>query len=220
MSENKFSKLKNIAVDVLFPPRCPFCKSVIPREMLMCDRCREALPGADYSRHAMGGAPCAVALPYIAPYAAAMKSYKFGKKSDYARAFAYLTVNAIRRLYGEQTFDAVTCVPMSKKSSRKRGFHHAETLAAHIAGLLDVPYLELLEKYKENLPQHFLKRSDRENNVKGVYRAKNKALCRGKNVLLIDDILTTGYTIGECVRVLRRAGCKSVCCAVTCTAIV
>lgn len=220
MHETAFSKLKRKTAEIVFPSRCPFCKAVISGDKLFCDTCTKALPQIAYSRFAAGGIPCSAALPYFEEYAGAMKRYKFGKKSDYARAFAFLTVRAARLKFGDQHFDAVACVPMSERAKRKRHFEHAEILAKKCAELLDLPYIEALEKHKENKPQHTLRRSERERNVKGVYRIKDKSLCRGKSILLIDDIITTGNTLGECVRVLKRGGCKCVCCAVTCTTIV
>lgn len=220
MPKKESSKIKKRAVDLLFPRRCPFCNSFLSGDSLICDHCTKELPGTTYSRFAMGGAPCAAALPYMDKYAEAMKRYKIGKKSDYANAFADLTVKAAKVSFPDEHFDFVACVPMSENDKRKRGFCHAETLAEKCAELLGLPYVELLEKYKENQTQHTLRRSEREQNVKGVFRVTDKSLCSGKTILLIDDIITTGNTLGECVRVLKKGGCKAVFCAVTCTTIV
>ena len=220
MSEKEISKLKRKAVELVFPRRCPFCRSLISGDMLFCSRCAKELPGTAYSRYAIGGVPCAAALPYMDRYAQAMKRYKIGKKVDYSNTFAFLTVKAAKIYFPDESFDFVTCVPMSEAEKRKRGFNHAETLAVKCSELLGLPYVNALEKCKENNPQHTMKRSQREDNVRGVFRATDKSLCNGKTVLLIDDIITTGNTLGECVRVLKRSGCKAVFCAVTFTTIV
>ena len=149
MHETAFSKLKRKTAEIVFPSRCPFCKAVISGDKLICDTCTKALPQIAYFRFAAGGIPCSAALPYFEEYAGAMKRYKFGKKSDYARAFAFLTVRAARLKFGDQHFDAVACVPMSERAKRKRHFEHAEILAKKCAELLDVPYIEALEKHKE-----------------------------------------------------------------------
>ena len=81
-----------------------------------------------------------------------------------------------------------------------------------------VHYADLLEKHKQNKAQHTLKSSEREKNVRGVFRAINKNEIEGKSVLIIDDIITTGNTLGECCRILIKAGAKRVCCAALCSA--
>jgi predicted amidophosphoribosyltransferase len=73
---------------------------------------------------------------------------------------------------------------------------------------------------KQNKPQHTLKGSERRKNVKGVYRVIDKTAIKDKRILLIDDIITTGNTLGECASVLKHHGCRSVSCVVLCTTLV
>lgn len=84
---------------------------------------------------------------------------------------------------------------------------------------MNIPYCDTLEKFKENLEQHSIKASERAKNVMGVYRIIDKELIKDKKILIIDDIITTGHTLGECAKILMKKGCKSVDCAVLCSVI-
>ena len=208
--------MKNRIISVLFPKRCPFCREVIPAEKDFCDSCKSKLPGVVYEEFIMGGVPCCAPLLYIDEYAYAVKCFKFGKKKYYARPLALLLLYAVLDVYDLTSFDYVTFVPMHKKKLRREGFNHAALLAKELSKLTGIPCAELLEKYKKNKPQHTLSRSRRFENVKGVYRVIDKSVVKNKKILLIDDIMTTGNTIGQCAEMLKKAGCVNVSCAVVC----
>lgn len=211
----KGSRIKATALDLLFPRRCPFCRAVIPLGEDMCAPCAKALPRTVYRRFAVGGVRCCAPLPYEGAYAAAVKRFKFGKQSGYAHALARLTAQAAARSYDLQTVDMITCVPEYRKAHRR--FRHAEVLARSCAEQTGIPYADVLEKHRKNLPQHTLRLTMRAENVRGVYRVIDAAHVRGKRILLIDDIITSGNTLGECARMLRKSGCREVLCAAVCT---
>ena len=110
-------------------------------------------------------------------------------------------------------FDAVTWVPVSKKRLKKRGFDQARMLCASLCVDWHVEPQETLRKITDNPPQSGLDDpAARRANVLNVYEAVEPAAIRGKRFLLIDDILTTGATLSECVRILREAGAADVVC--------
>ena len=217
---SKFNAAKNSIATALFPNRCPYCRKVIEPQEYACSQCRKKLPTMVYHRFALGGTPCSAALPYQDEYADAVKRYKFGKKASFARPLAVVMFRAAQESFDLDRFDVVTWVPMRRQEKRRRRFDHAELLAQELATMAGLPCDELLEKYKKNRPQHSLKRSEREQNVRGVYRVPDKSLVKNKRILLVDDIITTGSTLGECVRMLRRAGCRYADCAVVCATVV
>ena len=112
-----------------------------------------------------------------------------------------------------QSFDGVAWVPMTKAKKRKRGYDQSELLAREAAKTLGLPCLPLLEKRKETETQHQL------SNVKNSYEARPEA--RGKALLLVDDIVTTGATLRECAKALYEAGAARVTglCAADCAAV-
>lgn len=204
-------------VSVFFPQRCACCGRVIVPSALFCPECLAALPKTVYERSAVGGFLCSAALLYEEPYSTALKRFKFHSKPGGLQGFAFLTAKAARERFEGKDFDAVTCVPMTRLAVFKRGYNQSEELARACAKLMALPFEPVLEKYRSNAPQRTLNRSQRAKNVRGVFRIRKSHSVTGKRYLLIDDVITTGSTLGECARVLKTGGCSEVCCAVLCT---
>ncbi len=190
-------------VSVFFPQRCACCGRVIVPSALFCPECLAALPKTVYERSAVGGFLCSAALLYEEPYSTALKRFKFHSKPGGLQGFAFLTVKAARERFAGKDFDAVTCVPMTRLAVFKRGYNQSEELARACAKLMALPFEPVLEKYRSN--------------ARGVFRIRKSHSVTGKRYLLIDDVITTGSTLGECARVLKTGGCSEVCCAVLCT---
>ena len=125
----------------------------------------------------------------------------------------------IKDVYRDREFDLVTCVPMHKDTLRERGYNQAELLAKECARLLGIEYADLLAKTKKNKTQHSIKAAERAKNVIGVYSPIDKNLIKGKRILIIDDIITTGSTLGECARILSKCKCGEICCCTLCTSL-
>ncbi|MBQ1834719.1 MAG: ComF family protein, partial [Oscillospiraceae bacterium] len=103
---------------------------------------------------------------------------------------------------------------------RQRGYDQAQRIAVELGKLWDTPPQTLLCKVFDNPPQSGLSsREERKGNVLGVYEPVETAEIQGAKVLLVDDIITTGATLGECVRVLKAAGAQSVVCATVASAV-
>jgi ComF family protein len=103
--------------------------------------------------------------------------------------------------------DYIVPVPLHKSRLREREFNQAALLARHIADDLNITALEgLLKRHRPTRAQVDLERSDRLENVKGSFCVEPKHDLRGKNILLIDDVLTTGATSSEAASALKAAG--------------
>lgn len=212
-------KLKESVKDILFPVRCPYCETVIHKTEYACEDCKKKFPSPAIIRYAVGGYKCTSPFPYDGIFKKAVKRFKFGNKGGYAKQLAFPMVQSILESYPGVDFDLITCVPMHKKRLAQRGYNQAELLARECAKIMNIPYCDTLEKFKENREQHSIKASERAKNVKGVYRIIDKELVCDKNILIIDDIITTGHTLGECAKILMKKGCKSAECAVLCSVI-
>ena len=205
-------KLTEAFLDLLFPPKCPFCGKILDRAGV-CPACRDSLPWtaeADALRELPGGLRCAAPLWYEGPVRDALLRLKFQGASALARPLGELIAQcAAEHFSGE--FDAVAWVPVSRKRLRQRGYDQAELLARAAGALWGVRPQRLLVKVRDNPAQSGLEgAAARAENVRAVYRAQNAA---GRRVLLIDDICTTGATLAECARTLRAAGAEAVVCA-------
>ncbi len=209
----------NAFCDYLFTVHCPYCGNVIERNEYACKTCKSKFPENSIISYAVGGYKCAAPFPYTDIYSNAVKRFKFNNCGIYAKPLAFMITTSIMEVYGSKKFDIVTCVPMHRKAQKTRGYNQAELLARECADIMGIEYAELLEKFKENKTQHSIKANERAKNVKGVYRIRNKDYAYGKSVLIIDDIITTGNTLGECAATLIKSGCKEVSCAALCAVI-
>lgn len=206
-----------IFCDCIFTARCPYCEKVIEIGGYVCEKCKSGFPNNAITEYAVGGYKCACAFPYADQFKRAVTSFKFNNCGAYAKSFSIPLVKAINEVFPNESFDIITCVPMHKNAEIDRGYNQARLLARECAFRMNLKYGDLLEKYKENKPQHSLGVSERVKNVKGVYRMRKKADVKDKSILIIDDIITTGNTLGECARMLKKAGCREVYCAALCT---
>jgi ComF family protein len=113
------------------------------------------------------------------------------------------------RLRGRQ-FDLIVPVPLHPARQRERGFNQASLLAELLARQSSIPLKPLLERIRYTNTQTALDRSERMENLHNAFRLRKNVDVRGLRVLLVDDVLTTGSTMNECARVLKRAGALSV----------
>ena len=202
-------------LDLLFPPKCPFCGKVLDTAGV-CPGCQGSLPwteGDEGLREGPGGLRCAAPLWYEDAAREGILRFKFQGASAAAEPLGALIAQcAAERFSGE--FDAVTWVPVSRKRLRKRGYDQAELLARAACRLWETEPERLLEKSTDNPAQSGIQdAAARRANVLGVYEIAGGASAAGKRILLIDDICTTGATLTECIRVLKDAGAENVVCA-------
>ncbi len=201
--------------DLLFPPKCPFCGRILKRPGI-CAECEANLPrteGREALRHLPGGFMCAAPLFYEGRVREAILRFKFGKVSGMAPALGELVAQcAAEHFSGE--FDTVSWVPVSRRRLRERGFDQARLLAEAACRCWQTKPEELLRKTEDNAAQSSLSNAAaRRANVLGMYEAVWISAIQGRNILVIDDVCTTGATLAECARTLRDAGAASVICA-------
>lgn len=103
-------------------------------------------------------------------------------------------------------------IPLSKKRLRERGVNQAELIAQHLAGKMSVKMSNnILEKIKHTETQVKVKsRENRLKNLKGTFKVSHPRLLKGKTIILVDDVATTGATLFEAGQVLKKAGAKKV----------
>lgn len=209
---DELNKLSRNILDFFFPRRCPFCGAVAGKELL-CKKCLRSLPfTGDHAVREGTFGRCAAPLYYEDRVREAILQFKFKDKLGGMSCFGMLMAECAAEHYSG-AFDAITWVPVSKKRLKKRGFDQTRYLTGSMCVDWHVAPIETLRKVTDNPPQSTLETEEqRRANVLGVYEAVNAEQFRGKRLLLVDDILTTGATLSECVRVLKEAGAGEVMC--------
>lgn len=216
ISENILN-LKDKILELIFPPRCIFCSKVVAVGKYACHGCAIETSYNTFTHIVLEigeeNIDCISPFKYSGKVKEAIWRFKFRGQKYYAKYFAKIMSNELFEFC--KNTDVVTSVPLSKSSMRKRGYNQSECLAKSIAKNFGLKYENLLIKPKENFSQHELTLSERIENVKGVYKVLNAESIRNKNILLCDDVVTTGSTLKECAKMLKFAGaCSVVCCTI------
>ena len=137
--------------------------------------------------------------------------FKFKGKRILGRKLAYFAYNVLKLNKEFLESEIIIPVPLHPKKERERGFNQCEVLALELAKLTNKKFFKnILIKIKNTPPQSILNLRERKNNVKGAFYVKNNSFIYNKNILLIDDIYTSGCTILECSKVLKKAGAKKI----------
>jgi len=196
---------------LFFPPKCLCCEERVPPDRLFCPACAADLPEKPYHRVIQledgRELPVFSPLAYEGGYRESLLLYKFEGYQILALRIGLLIADLVDGLPKQDW--AVTYVPLSQERRRDRGFDQSELLAWQVARHHDLPVLDLLKKTRRTKIQHELSREERLVNLVGAYQASGEAA--GKDILLVDDIVTSGATLKECASMLYQAGARSVC---------
>ena len=200
---------------LLFPPKCVLCKKLLARdESDICHRCRRAIPEIEKTKMRFSFVAGWTALWYYKGDARlSLLRFKFRGKRCYFRAYGRALAMHLRQKDFDR-YEVLTFVPVAPLRKLIRGYDQVELIAKAVAKELDIPLLRTLRKIRNTPPQSgFRDVSQRRANVLGAYKINDPALIRDKQILLLDDVITTGATVSECARVLLTAGAKEVYCA-------
>ncbi len=164
--------------------RCLICSEPIDNEAVVCDVCQ---------KHGRKFKKAICPFVYDGKVRKAILGFKDSDKRYLAKVFAKFVVEEIKKEGIE--VGRITYVPLSAKKKRKRGFDQAELLAREIAKLLDLRVEKFFEKVKDGKTQKFSSFKERHENMIGMYKLLDVDLRKDDNVLIVDDIITTGATI-------------------------
>jgi ComF family protein len=197
------------SIRLIKPPYCPRCGQPFRSPLALayspehqCGTCRAQPPPFDHAR-AIGH--------YEGPLRQAIHLLKYRGKLHLKQPLLQLAVEHFDAHFPGTSFDAIIPVPLHRERLMQREFNQAAVLAQGLACHLHVPVLEqLLVRVRLTRPQVELSGSERRQNVKQAFAVTNSAALKGKLVLAVDDVLTTGATLAEVARTLKVAGAKQV----------
>lgn len=210
---NKLSiyEFKRRALSVLFPNICPFCGRAIDAREYRCEACSELLPTI------RGELPPPENISrlyaccwYSGIVRSAVHMLKFKCLIYPADTFGLMMSEMLR---GVQV-DALVPVPSGLLSIEKRGFSPAAVIAERISMRLDIPIENALTADIDKIEQKTLTRKSRKINAQNCFHLANNANVRGKRLLIVDDVTTTGSTLSALAAILLSAGAEDVSAAV------
>ena len=137
--------------------------------------------------------------------------YKFNSKSYLYKPLAHIMVESIKDLNLHEHIDLICYIPSHRRKEAIRGYNQSELLAKYISEKLDLKLSKgNLIKYRHTKEQNKLDKTGRISNLKNSFKVKRPEEFKGKSILLIDDIVTTGSTFIECAKVLNVAGARQI----------
>ena len=221
--------------DILFPEKCIFCGKLLSSDENgycigcghrlsyvtepVCMRCGKPVADAETeycSNCEMNIFPAldkgAAVWVYDEVTKPAMADFKYGGCAEDAAVYADEICSAQYDFIQKCKPDAIVPVPIHKKRFRFRGYNQAERLATEIGKRIGIPVLPLIKRTLYTQPLKKLSATERKKSLLSAFEADEK-LCREQipaNVILVDDIYTTGSTVEVCARVLKSIGVKNV----------
>jgi len=143
--------------------------------------------------------------------ALAIAAFKYGKNIGVGEALAEMFASHPFPGVDFSNFDLIVPAPLHKNRLRQRGFNQALLLAKALAKKhrIAMDFTSLIRK-SDTVPQTSLDKKLRKKNIKGAFDIRNGEKLRGKSIILVDDVYTTGSTLKECSSTLRKGGAKTV----------
>lgn len=200
-------------LDLLFPPCCPICRKTVVVQGEWCRACftlvwapRE-LELASHGITALDA--CFVVCDYTAGVQKLVREMKFRKGRRYGCYLTWL-LNQYQGFGRLGAIDSVIPVPLSPERLKVRGYNQTEVIFRPWAENKRLLWCNALIRAKVTLPQWELTVAERRRNIKGAFQVTRPEIVQDKQILLVDDIFTTGTTMNECAKALKKAGAKRV----------
>lgn len=208
--------LKRKILNLFFPDRCPVCNELINVNDRFCPECTDKLTLYTESFSITGATECFAALVYDKAVKPAVFLLKKGGCGNADYAFGAYLADVLKDNHVPDRVNFIIPVPMSEQSRRKRGYNQAELIARAVSAETEIPVRNIVRKVRNTGEQKKLGKADRKLNLKDAFEVTGDVT--GKNILLIDDICTTGSTFSEISILLRKNGAENVFCASACKA--
>ncbi|MFI5145286.1 MAG: ComF family protein [Ignavibacteria bacterium] len=216
-------KFYNGVLDFILPPVCLHCESLLPDgRKYLCEKCTESIARIDNKSN-----PDLQRINSNDNVSNSYSLFLFVEGTAIQSLIHHLKYGQMRKIgreYGKKlaeevlkrenlNADFIVPVPLHISKKRERGYNQSDFICEGIGDVLNVPLLNKgLKRMKFTKTQTKLTREERQENVRGAFAVRKKYIqtIKDKNIILVDDVITTGSTILECSKVLKNAGCGDV----------
>jgi len=196
---------------------CDPCKKALTQQRACCQHCGLSLPTfqpvcGDCLKHTYYFTKLHALAEYYPPYPTLIKRFKYSKQLIYGELLADLLIDSINTNYSKGELaqvDYLIPVPLHRQKHQSRGFNQAQLIAEKISTRLTIPVrLNVTLRKKQTIPQENLSLTERKHNLKGAFSLSDmsKIDFKGKYIVLIDDVVTTGATVNSLCDVLQKTG--------------
>ncbi len=206
--------MNNKLLELIFPAKCGFCGKI--NTQYLCKKCETKL-GFEKSITNINVSKSCYFKHYLYGYLykenirRKMIDFKFNDKPELAHTFAKLLLNNEKICGFLKSYDIIIPVPMYHKKQIQRGYNQSELVAQIIGKELQIECIkDVLYKKRPTKMQSSLDKQMRRINVKDAYDIKNEQKIKENKIILFDDIYTTGNTVKECSKVLKKSGAKEI----------
>ena len=200
--------------DFLFPPRCPSCASYVERRGSFCVACTRRLIGVHTLTRVGDAKKYLDGIWAFAHYHAGvrdlLRALKYQKKMSTLPALHTILTAGETALADLPRPLVAVPVPLAPQRARERGFNQAEEIFAPWLAAHGIALRPLLVRTRETAPLYEHTRTERQRELRGAFALAADADAAGRDILLVDDIMTSGATLTECARTLKRAGARRV----------
>lgn len=188
------------ALEVIKPPFCSLCGDPIDgiaEHEFQCSACTDRKPYFDLARSV---------VRHRGTIRRALHMFKYDNLTCLAADFARMMDICVRTHFPKIDFDFITYVPLYPRKERERSYNQAALLASELARRMDVQCVAgCLSRVRDTPSQTDRTAYQREQNVKSAFRVEKARWIDGRVVLLVDDVMTTGATVSECSKMLKKA---------------
>ena len=204
-------ELLDRVVSLLYPQRCLRCEGLVEYDDIFCEVCPVRAAGEVTLAFAHSLAGVAAVYEYKGHSRKLVWALKAGEPKRVRYILAGEMQNILNGRWGEVGCDMIVPVPATQTKLEERGFNHAELLAEELGSCAGIPVRpEVLVRAEGSQVQHNLDRAQREKNAGLSYQIGLADGLEGKTVLLVDDLITTGWTLAVCARRLIDSGAAQV----------
>jgi ComF family protein len=224
MSYSLFAEILRDFLAMIYPNCCAGCAGALVKgETFICTRCASQMPQTNYHNHINNPLRNRLVSRMNVSYAMALfKFSKSGRVQHVLHALKYKNQPelgvVLGNLYGDRltegglrnAFELIIPVPLHAARKRKRGYNQSAKFAEGLSQVLAIPFSdEIMQRKIKTETQTRKSKLNRWQNVSEVFEVKNLEAVRQKNILLVDDVVTTGATLEAAGHCLFQAGCSS-----------